>query len=137
MADETKTAPTVTIPADGAALTLELSTLDGKAQAALLAELTAIGRRECSGQVYERALPLLDRLTPQDRATALQRVIDEELDETSLAMRGRRTAEGVAVELFARARAKSPSLELKHLRAVITGVNAEEVLTLMAVAIGT
>ena len=71
----------------------------------------------------------LVRMTAEN-TLARQWVADDQLDKV------RRSADGVAIEIYERTRGKHPSLTVEELKAIVTSVNANEVHEQILAAIG-
>ncbi len=84
------------------------------------------------GSPYKRLLPMLDEMTPADRATAVDAAarakIASELPGGDAREMARQTPEGVALELWMRARKHHKGLTQKEVEAVVTEANCQDVL---------
>lgn len=84
------------------------------------------------GSPYKRLQPMLDEMTPADRAEAVAAAararIQNDLPGGDARELARQTKEGVALELWMRARKHHPGLKQEEVQAIITDVNCLDVL---------
>lgn len=83
------------------------------------------------GSAYKRLQPMLDEMTPADRAEAIANLtrakVNNDLPGAEAEQLARMTPEGVALELWMRARKHHPGLTQEEVRAIITDVNCQDV----------